>query len=210
LSLARWDAFPSGVSSSFYFGVVGEGFYSGKKKLKIRKKFWNFGKHWKILGTTPKNLKNQIKSLISRFHWGLFKSVPGVPLLTRNTSGTGICPSVPPRKKPYKNQDTTTGGEIIAMVRKIMGCNWDLGSNWRSLAPGWVNQHPPVHQLWMRLFWSFWDGPKPLNPSDLDFKFCFFFLPYVPSNFQNSRLYFAQSLFPTYLPSNHSPSLASC
>ncbi len=27
----------------------------------------------------------------------------------------------------------------------------------------WVNQHPPMHQLWMRLFWLLWDEPKPFN-----------------------------------------------
>jgi hypothetical protein len=26
-----------------------------------------------------------------------------------------------------------------------------------------VNQHRLVHQLWMRLFWPFWDEPKPFN-----------------------------------------------
>jgi hypothetical protein len=25
-----------------------------------------------------------------------------------------------------------------------------------------VTQHPPMHQLWMKLFWLFWDEHKPV------------------------------------------------
>jgi hypothetical protein len=26
-----------------------------------------------------------------------------------------------------------------------------------------MTQHPPMHQLWMKFFWAFWDEPKPFN-----------------------------------------------
>ncbi len=115
--------------------VVVGGVYFGKKLIENSERnskiLENFGNHpqkkWKI--------KNPWLADFT-------KACSRVYLVTHNTSGTGICPSFPPRKKPYKNQETTTGGDIIAIVRGIMGCNWDLDSNWRSLAPEWVNQHP--------------------------------------------------------------------
>ncbi len=49
----------------------------------------------------------------------------------------------------------------------------------------WVNQHPQTHQLWMRLFWSFWDETKPFNLNQTKSWYGFFFVhwPTLPLDF---------------------------
>jgi hypothetical protein len=42
-----------------------------------------------------------------------------------------------------------------------------------------VTQHPPMHQLWMRLFWLFWDEPKPFSLNQTKPWGGFFFLSLV-------------------------------
>jgi len=56
-----------------------------------------------------------------------------------------------------------------------------------------MNQHPIMHQLWMRLFWPFWDEPKPFNLNQTKHWGGFFFSfhwPTFPEISKNSPLLF--------------------
>ncbi len=65
----------------------------------------------------------------------------------------------------------------------------------------WVNQHPPMHRLWMKLFWPFWDEPKPFNLNQTKHWggfFLFFSLAHPSLRFQNN----SHLLFPPLLSSS--------
>ncbi len=59
----------------------------------------------------------------------------------------------------------------------------------------WVNQHQLMHQLWMRLFWPFWDEPKPFNPNQTLrwVTFFFFSLAQLSLRFQKTSPPFSPS-----------------
>jgi hypothetical protein len=57
----------------------------------------------------------------------------------------------------------------------------------------WMNQHPPMHQAWMKLFWSFWDEPKWFNLNQTKHwggLFFFFSLPHPLLRFQKTSPFF--------------------
>jgi len=69
-----------------------------------------------------------------------------------------------------------------------------------------VIQHPPVHQLWMRLFWPFWDEPKPFNLNQTPHWGGFFFFSFhlltlpldlkkIPHFFPSSFFFFSSFVF---------------
>jgi hypothetical protein len=57
-----------------------------------------------------------------------------------------------------------------------------------------VTQHPPLHQLWMRLFWPFWDELNPFNLNqtkpNIEVRIFFFFFHWLtfPLDFKTPLL----------------------